>query len=261
LTAPIALVVAHREDGGAAAVAADLERRLGPGSARLLRPESLGLARWSHRIDARGHAETCVAFGRDCIIDSRVLRVVFNRIRRLPAVNFRRATPRNRDYAGAELQALIVSWLAELDARAVPPVRAHPWVVTPLPATRWVAAAAACKLPVVARTLATSPRLEVPTPAEPTWGSVKRAESPASAPRTSVVVAGDDAAGKLSGGFGAACISASHQLGLPLLEFRFVRAGREWLLEHVDAMPALDEAWSAALAAGFLESIARRGHS
>ncbi|HJU40632.1 MAG TPA: hypothetical protein VJ724_13760, partial [Tahibacter sp.] len=55
---PVALVLAHAHDAGANAVAAYLARGDDAPGVRVVRPEALGVARWSHRVDAHGCAST-----------------------------------------------------------------------------------------------------------------------------------------------------------------------------------------------------------
>lgn len=259
MTPPLALVLAHAGDAGARGVAIDLEGKLGPGTVRVLRPELLALARWSHRVDARGQARTRLALPDGSTIDSAQLGVVLNRVRRLESVRFRRAGPRDRDYAAAELHAVATSWLAGLGPSAVPSAREHPWLVPSLSTVRWVAAAAHCGLPVEECVIATTTRAIAGSEFEPI-GDPARARQHAAArpgfPPSAVLVAGNLASGALSSRFGTACCAVAKLLRLPLLEFRFRHRGCDWALAEVDPLPTLLEAATVGMVGSYLAAIA-----
>ena len=150
------VILAHATDSGAESVAASLVQRLGPQAVRIVRPETLSLASWSHRVDSTGRATTRVTPpGTEPIDDSRVA-AVLNRIRYLPVPRFHRAPLKDRDYAGVEMQALVASWLAGFGDRVVHVVREHPWLTPLLPLQHWAAPAADYGLPVAARAVSSS---------------------------------------------------------------------------------------------------------
>lgn len=248
--APVALVLAHGEDAGAHAVAAHLHARLGAGSVRLLRPESLVAGAWSHRVDGRGHADTTVRVAGGPVLASRDLRVVIHRIARLVQPRFRRASAKDRDYAGAEIEALLVSFLGAFGSRAVPDVRAQPWIAPPLPAARWIGAARAAGVPVAARPW----RGGAPDPSALPGGALATAAS-------RLLVAGPATLGDLAPVFGPACLAMSRAVGMPVLEFHFVRADDAWRLRHVDPMPPLDQPGAAERVADHLAAMAAGGHA
>lgn len=241
------LILAHATDSGAGSVAARLMDRLGPGRVRVVRPESLSLAKWSHRVDRQGRANTYLVVPNQEPFEDRQIGAVFNRIRYLPVTRFQSASPKDREYAGAELQAVVASWLAGFGHRAVHPLRRHPWVTPLLPRQHWASVAAACRLPVALRILANSPRAH-------RWQSSRRQEG-AGPPGGSVLVAGEQCAGVLASSYGGRCVLAAQKLGLPLLEFQFTINREGLAVAGIHALPPLDEPWSADLAAQLLVSL------
>lgn len=252
----LVLVIAHAGDAGASAVAAWLANELGAERVGVARPEALSLARWSHRVDAQGRASTRIVLPRMGTLDTSGIGAVLNRIRHLAAPRFRRAPAKDREYAGAELQALVASWLAEHGDRVVPSLRRHPCVMPGLPWQHWASAAAAHGLPV------RSTPVPGPVPG-PTagWPTGDQAIDVATGPTSTVLVAGDRVGGALADRHGRACRAMAASLGFPLLEFRFAVEGARDALVAVDPFPALDEAWAAALAGGLLQSLARMPRS
>lgn len=238
------VILAHATDRGARSVAARLASGPGPPAVRILVPELLGLGRWSHRVDPRGRVITRIAFPRAPPLVSTGMRAVLNRVQHLSVPHFRTASARDRDYATAELQAVVASWLCSLGDRVVQPVRTHPWVTPWVSRLCWVQAAAGAGLPVEEHRLTSAPPALPPEgPADP----VAR-----SASHSTVLVAGDAVGGTLARRFGGGCLAAARTIGLPLLEFRFAPAGDEVRLVHVDPLPLLLDPWEADMAAALL---------
>jgi hypothetical protein len=251
------LILAHAADAGAASVAARLAELCGRERVRRLAPEALGLARWSHRVDARGRASTTLVPPRAAPVHSADLTLVFSRLRTLPAPRFHRASPRDRDYADSELQALVSSWLFELGARVVPSLRRHPWLVPVVPALHWASASAAAGLPVARATSLSAPVAAAARSGGADAGPAERCSlepEAAAAPAGTVLVAGPRAAGELAERHGAACLAAAARLGLPLLEFRFALAGARPVLVHVEPLPALSEPWEVEAVSRWLQA-------
>lgn len=144
------MILAHALDAGAQQVAGLIAPALGP-RLTVLRPEWLGHARWSQRIDAHGSARTLLRWHGGHRLDGSQFGVVWNRIRLLPQAAFRTSAAQDRDYAGAELQAMVASWLAELGARVEPPMRRHGTVTPVLHHLHWAGAASRCGLALDAR--------------------------------------------------------------------------------------------------------------
>ena len=218
---------------------------VGASRVRVVRPETLALARWTHRIDGRGTATTRVAFGNGLTIEDGEIRVVFNRIQHLPAPRFERASAKNRDYARAELQGLVASWLYQLGDRVVHSMRRHPLVSPSLSHQRWTAAAVAAGLPIAVRSFAASDRSPI------------RAAVSTSAGRGgdsgSVLVAGDSVIGSHAGRFGPRCVVAARALDAAIVEFRFATTAGTDALVDVDLMPALTDRAAVLLTARLLE--------
>lgn len=243
------VILAHATDSGAESVAAALMQQLGPQAVRIVRPETLSLASWSHRVDSTGHATTRVTPpGTEPIEDSRVA-AVLNRIRYLPVPRFHRAPPKDRDYAGVEVQALVASWLAGLGDRVVHVVREHPWLTPLLPLQHWAAPAADYGLPVAVRTVST---LRSSRRSDPSTVAV-------AGDAATVLVAGNRAGGPLSDTFGPRCVRVARLLGFPLLEFGFVKEHGTTVLARIDPLPSLMEPWAMAMTVDLLASRAGYG--
>ncbi len=255
MTAPV-VILAHATDLGAESVAVSLERRFGSQAVRIVRPEMLSLASWSHRVDSRGRATTRLTLPKSEPIEDSRVGAVLNRIRYLPVPRFHRASVKDRDYAGVEMQALVASWLAGFGTRAVHVVRAHPWLTPQLPLQHWAAPAAACGLPVAAHTISSSPRVAPPHARREHNGTTSPTGDTTTGPASTVLVAGSQTSGPLSNAFGQRCLRVARVLGFPLLEFRFTREGGSTVLAAVDPLPSLVEPWATALTVDLLGSLA-----
>jgi hypothetical protein len=249
------LVLAHAADAGAASVAGRLASALGPERVRLMRPEALTLAKWTHRVTDRGQASTRLEAPGHAPLSSTDVGAVLNRIRYLPAPRFRRSPAKDRDYACAEQHALVASWLAGLGQRVVHGVRTHPWVTLWMPRQHWSHAAARCGLPVAHCVYNSAPRMRAL--AEP-----GRSEDDAALLEVTgtVLVAGETAGGDMADRFRPACIAMARALRLPLLECRFGLDRGEVALVHADPYPTLSEPWAASLTADLLRGIAMDTH-
>lgn len=247
------LVLAHAFDAGAAAVTSRLQTMAGL-TVRVVRPEVLSLARWSHRIDTRGQATTVMTLPGQESLSSADLGAALIRIRYLPVTRFRTSSAKDRDYASAELTALATSWLAGLGERAVHTVRHHPWVTPLLSLQRWSSVAAACGLPVAPRRISTSARWRLPTEQE-----AEQDDMAMQIPHCSVLVAGKQLAGSGVCQFGTQCLNAAQTLGFELLEFRFVQQAGGLVLTDVDTLPRLDHPAAVEATSRFI--IARLQHS
>lgn len=210
------IILAHALDGGAQGVANLLAPVLGQ-RLTLLRPEWLGQARWSQQLSERGKSRTVLHLHGGHRLDSGQIGLVWNRIRLLPQGAFRTSSARDRDYAGAELQALVASWLAELGERVEPPMRHHACVAPVLHLLQWTAVASRCGLG-----LATAPSV-------PEDFSVLR---------TPMELCGAPTHGWPTT-FPRACHAMARELGFALLSLGFHRRRGEPLLCRVDAHPAL----------------------
>ena len=210
------LILAHALDGGAQAVANLLAPILGH-RLTVLRPEWLGQARWSQRLDEHGSARTLLRWRGDYCLDGNQIGVTWNRIRLLPQATFRASAAQDRDYAGAELQALVASWLAELGERVEPPMRRHASVTPVLHYLHWAAVAGRCGLALATRSIA------------PADFSVLRTPMELCGPGTTAWPAP----------FVRACHAMAEELGFALLSLDFRGTPAAPLLCRVDAHPAL----------------------
>lgn len=114
------LVLAHAGDRGAAAVAAGLSRRHGAGAVELVSADELMLAtRWTHRLGGGTEPHSQVTLPDGSRIDSDRVGVTFNRLCAVDLPSFDRGAGRDRDYALAEMHALLASWLASLPCPVV----------------------------------------------------------------------------------------------------------------------------------------------
>ncbi|WP_239796037.1 hypothetical protein [Candidatus Nitrotoga arctica] len=210
------VILAHALDAGAQAVASVLapilDHRL-----MVLRPEWLGQAFWSQRLDEQGRARTLLQWHGDRRLEGNQIGFVWNRIRLLPQAAFRASTTQDRDYAAAELHALVASWLAELGERAEPPMCRHGSVIPALHHLHWVAVARQCGFALATGPSAPEDFAVLRTPIE-LWGSVK---SNWPAP------------------FVRACHGMAEKLGFALLSLGFRGTPTAPLLCSVDAQPAL----------------------
>jgi hypothetical protein len=120
------LVLAHPDDETALRVTAALRRRLGKDEARLVPAEALAYApAWRHMLTYQAadmpHAarvESLVRLAGGELLPDQAA-VVFNRLRFAPVPQFEHAAPADRDYAALEMYALLLSWLAGLEAAGV----------------------------------------------------------------------------------------------------------------------------------------------
>lgn len=218
------LILAHAQDAGAQAVA-DLLAPRWDGQLMVLRPEWLGECRWTQRLDASGQCHTVVRLPGGTVLDSHQIGFVWNRIRTLPLAAFRASPPADRDYAGAELQALVASWLAELGSRAEPLMRRHAVVTPMVHHLHWTVAASRCGL-----------RLADPASAVEAFTLLRT-------PAALVGVAGQEVhEALLLPALMQACHALAGQLGLALLELGFSGSPAAPALCRIEACPALASA-------------------
>ena len=277
--APV-VVLAHGHDAGARRLVRHLAARAA--APFVLRPEQLATARWSHRVDGGGTARTTLTLATGAVLGPGDVGCLLNRIDALPVRRFERSTPRDRDYAAMELQALVASWLAGLGDRVVNPVTARATDAGPTSNRLWLARAAARGLPVARSLVATSARLVTAAgapgdpplrplgPWVPKSGRASTGRVPVEAAWSEddggdhVVVAGDRTTGPLAPRFGAACAAVASESGCRLVGFRFAGDGRGedgWALRRVTTRPALDRDEALAAAADLMASIAAFGEA
>jgi hypothetical protein len=104
------LVLARPSDSTAIDVAAALKRRLGSAQVQLRTPNEVVLApRWEHRVCDHGTSTRILTH------DGVTLEkpsVIFNRLSGFDSAPLDDGTPEDREYARAEIAALLLSWLA-----------------------------------------------------------------------------------------------------------------------------------------------------
>ena len=104
-------------DGLGAGEVAGALRRLGH-DVVILTALALEGSTWEHRIDAAGVCTRLTPPGRSAISHTEV-GAVLNRLSAPSLARFARSDPRDRDYAAAEWQALLMSWLEGLGDRVI----------------------------------------------------------------------------------------------------------------------------------------------
>lgn len=225
------LVIADPQDGGAARVTRRLSALHGAQRVLQVSPTALSRSKWLHTISPGGVCHTTIGLPDGRTLDDRDIRSALNRITSPPFVPaFTTASVKDRDYAAAEFQALLISWLASLGSRVISP--AGPGLLTGAygPSLSWIGYAVAAGLNVHVPTMAT-PDL-VPYNATQTRPQDRSADS-------YVLVAGRRVLGPLAPRFGLQCLDIARRLGLALASFKFVKSDHELKLACVDCMPPL----------------------
>lgn len=138
------LILAHRWDTSAAAVAALLQRRHGAAEVRLVALEELLYApSWAHRLEDQ-RVTTEVRLHDGTVICSDDTGVVLQRLRPFTMPHF---DSQDRAYAAAEMSALLLSWLAGFACPVLNPVAPRSFCFGRSP-VRWLALASEAGLPL-----------------------------------------------------------------------------------------------------------------
>ena len=244
----IALFLAHAADPGAEATIVSVARSLGPDRVLVVRPEALPFATWRHAVNSVGRASTSLrlAGAQDVAEDS--LGVVVNFMRGVPRTRLARAARKDQEYAGAEMQSLLASWLMGLGDRVLNPTNVRAFTVGPGSTRGWLLFSAGHGLPVSSNASGTPGRLlrppgarEVVTTREP-WPAGAAGPMPATLTAngdglSTVFVAGDQAVGRLACLLGERCIAATRASEARALAFHFVNADDCPQLVEVDSLP------------------------
>lgn len=274
------VVLAHRHDVGAHAVARVL-RRWSPLEPVVVSPEHLSVARWSHRIGRRGDAHTTLTLADGRVIAGSDIACLLNRIDYLPVARFDRASERDRDYAAMEFQALVASWLGGLGDRVVNrptatgadagPTSTRQWLAVAarrgMPTAPAACATAASVLPAIAAGAGPLRPLGPWVPARsPTTGRVPVELGPPTVvdgetTTIGVLVADGRAVGPLAAELGPACAEIAAEAGCRLIGFGFDRTADGPALREVFTRPALSEPWQVAVAAEMVADVAHRAAS
>jgi hypothetical protein len=185
---------------------------------------------------------------------------VLNRVTTIVPPAFLRSSPRDRDYAAAEIQALIASWLHGLRCPVINPIGGEGPIAN-LTQRQWLARALDVGIPVARTLIATSPRILSPDQAAfvgrplgqtvDGWSPI-HSVADIGPPFTTVVVAGQRVHGGFEPGLAGACAELARAMGCPLLELRFGTTDAGLVLLGVEQAPALASAASVAAVAELL---------
>ena len=233
-------------------------------------PSALAGARgWTHAVDAHGAVTGDVVLRSGTVLAPDAIGCVLNRCYAVTAPAFARAQPRERDYAAAEMHALVVSWLAGLGRPVINRAETLTWPGS-TSRRQWLMRAIAAGIPVVRDVVATSASL-VPRELRDRvtirgpWPDTRLvARQPVEAgdavvpPFVDVVVAGDRIHGQLPPSLARRCVELARGAGYALLQLSFDARGAQLRLAHVDPMPSLLDQGAVDAVADLLErSVAR----
>jgi hypothetical protein len=222
--APSVLIIADRGDLAAAAVAHATAARSNDYRVAVVHPDQLALAQWTQTLTPNGRVTTTIELRDGLTIASEALGSVFVGSDTVVAPQFARSAAADRDYAAAELQALMVSWLGSLGRRVVnrcdgTSISGPSW--TP---RRWLIEAQRAGLRVCSSTAATSARLLTGWRGHPFAARLPLAtigdSGTAETAETAVAVAGRVLNGPLQ--CGAECERLAASTGCRLFEIEFV---------------------------------------
>jgi hypothetical protein len=251
-----AVVIGDSDDVGAATVV----RAMAASStaAVLVHPEQLSLACWEHTISPAGSVTTRIELrdGRRLADDE--VAAVLCRSFSLPAPRFARSGQADRDYAGAELRALAVSWLHGLGGRVVNAVDGVSMTGPSWSPRRAQFEAQRAGLPVAATLTATSGRLLPGFTGSPYAAGMPAEDRPADLglgdPAGEVLVAGREVFGALANRFGAGCVALAARARCRVLEVGFCHVAGRLAVSHVSPVPTLRYQWQAEVLARLLAS-------
>lgn len=276
------LILAHPGDRLALQVYAELQRQVGSAHLRLHSAQEIALAlRWSHHQNQSG-IRTEIGLADGSTIEGE-WGLLFNRLQQLELPHFGGADPMDRDYAAAEMQALLLSWLHSLSCPVINPASAQGLGGARRTHAQWLQLAQQAGLPIQAYHFSSNPRRFSPrsqstaslwpyrtasahgasvTPqleritlpqvgSEPTFFLEQVADDPAA-----VVVAGEQVVGGAVQLDRAACRRLTQLAGVPLLQITLARrtagATNEWAVCGVSPFPDAEDAHVVRAIADFL---------
>jgi hypothetical protein len=233
---PRLLVVADASDRGAHAVARLVATRHGAHAVRTVAPAILTTAAvWQHRI-VGGRPETSLGLPDGTWLADPPAAVVLNRTRWVIAPPMH--SDADRQYAVMELHAVLLSWLAGLDALVVNPPAPSNLAGVGTTDLDLLAQLARHGLPV--RTIELTTQRRAAAPPLPVQADPPYRWCPEPCGRARVLVAGSAAIGGPPE-VERLCREVAEVLGCPVLEVSLVReAARGWVVSAVDPLPALD---------------------
>lgn len=232
---PRLLVIADACDRGARAVAEVVAARHGEQAVRTVAPATLTtLATWQHRI-VRGRASTSVRLPDGTWLADPPAPVVLNRMRWVITPTM--PSEVDRQDAVMELHALLLSWLAGLDAAVVNPPTPANLAGVGLTELDVLARLAHRGLPVRTFELTTQRRTTAAAAGDDVDPPYRRGPEPAR--RARVLVADRTTPGAPAGSDGV-CRRVAEVLGCPLLAVELAREDpRGWVVSGVDPLPPL----------------------
>lgn len=250
------LILAHLGDVTALRVSTILQTRHGAERVKLVSAEELALApNWAHRLeDTRVTTEVRLSDG--ISLESGNIGVVFNRLLAPILPQFESANAMDRDYAIQEMNALCLSWLASLPCPVVNtptpmglggPARSH---------AEWLLRASEAGLPARGYFFTTDPRWRRKKTYSPHQRQADNLSysfetvsaqpisrqpifflEPLLEQRESVIVAGDNIVGSLSGLYSEQLKNFARSAGCDFLEVMFSRSAAS------NVGRAVDENW------------------
>src|SRR6185312_9734522 len=191
---------------------------------------------WAHAVDERGGVTGDVVLRSGTVLAPDAIGCVLNRCFAVAAPAFARAQPRERDYAAAEMHALLVSWLAGLGR---PVINGAETMLGTTSRRQWLMRAIAAGIPVVRDVVATSvslvPReLRDRVTVRGPWPDTRHvARQPVEAgdavvpPFVDVLVAGDRVHGALAPSLQRRCVELARGTGYTLLQLSFAARGAQ----------------------------------
>lgn len=151
------LILAHPGDRLAQRVGNWLHHRVGPENVKLVAVQQIALApRWRHCQTSQGVASH-IRLADGTVLDDQ-FGVVFNRLQQIELPHFAGAAPADRDYALAEMQALLLSWLHSLPCPVVNPASPQGLGGARRTHAQWMQLAHAAGLSIQAYHFSTNPR-------------------------------------------------------------------------------------------------------
>lgn len=153
------VIVADRRDAGAVAVASATATRHPALRVTVVSPAALSRAGWTHTVDGAGTTATTVELEDGRRFSDRDVAAVLVRSETIAVARFAASAPVDRDYAAAEMRALMVSWLRSLGPRVVNGVDGMGLSGPSWTPRRWLVEAARAGLPVSPDVWSTSARI------------------------------------------------------------------------------------------------------
>lgn len=151
------LILAHSGDRLARQVGAWLQSWGGPACVKLVGVDQIALAPdWRHRQTSQG-ITTHIRLADGAVLNDE-LGAVFNRLQQVELPHFAGAAAADRNYALAEMQALLLSWLHSLPCPVINPASPQGLGGARRTHAQWLHLAHAAGLPVQAYHFSTNPR-------------------------------------------------------------------------------------------------------